>query len=138
MTVQRYLLDTDTAIEAIRHRESRLMARLGQHADELAISTISAFELWFGADRSSDPSRNRRVVDEFLALLRVIDFDLDAASHAAEIRAELAATGTPIGAYDLQIAAIARCRGLTVVTGNPREFGRVSGLRTVDWIRTPE
>lgn len=132
----RFLLDTGTAIELLRRRTPDLVARCEQHADEIAFSSISAFELWFGAERSSDPVRNRHAVDEFLSLVSLIDFDTEAASHAAEIRAELARAGTPIGAYDLQIAAIARARGLTVVTGNQREFSRVPGLRAADWMRT--
>lgn len=134
----RFLLDTDTAIELMRHRAPQLVARCEQHTDELAFTSVSASELWFGAERSSDPTRNRHAVNEFLSLISLVDSDLESASHAAEIRAELARTGTPIGAYDLQIAAVARTRGLTVITGNQREFSRVPGLRTVDWIRSDD
>jgi len=45
----------------------------------------------------------------------------------------LAATGTPIGPYDVQIAAIAMARGLMLVTHNSREFARVEGLKWEDW-----
>ena len=41
--------------------------------------------------------------------------------------------GTPIGPYDLQIAAIALGNDLTLVTHNVREFVRVEGLRVEDW-----
>ena len=135
MTVLRFLLDTDTAIGLLRNRETLPRTRFIEYAGAIAISSISVFELWYGAERSSDPTRNRHAVEELLSLLTTLDFDLDAASQAAEIRAALAAAGTPIGSYDLQIAAIARCRGLTVVTGNTREFERVPGLRCVDWLR---
>ena len=130
----RFLLDTDTAIELLRKRQGVPLQRFREHASELSISSVSAYELWFGAERSSDPVRNRHAVNEFLSLLSVIDFDLDAASHAAEIRAELAKAGTPIGPYDVQIAAIARSRGLTVITGNTREFERIPGLLYVNWL----
>ncbi len=131
----RFLLDTDTAIELLRRRQRVPLQRFREHANELAISSVSAYELWYGAERSSDPVRNRHAVNEFLSLLSLIDFDLDAASHAAEIRADLAKAGTPIGPYDVQIAAIARSRGLTVVTGNTREFERIPGLLHSDWLR---
>jgi tRNA(fMet)-specific endonuclease VapC len=42
-------------------------------------------------------------------------------------------SGTPIGAYDLLIAGQALRRGLTVVTANASEFGRVAELSWVDW-----
>lgn len=131
----RFLLDTDVSIELLRKRRELPLRRFQQHAAELALSTVTAYELWSGAERSSDPVRNRHAVDEFLSLLSLVDFDLEAASHAAEIRAELARAGTPIGAYDVQIAAIARARGLAVITGNVREFERVPGVRCVDWLR---
>jgi len=45
----------------------------------------------------------------------------------------LEASGTPIGAYDLQIAAIALANDLTLVTHNVREFSRVADLKVEDW-----
>lgn len=38
-----------------------------------------------------------------------------------------------IGAYDLQIAAIALANDSTLMTHNVGEFGRVEGLRLEDW-----
>ncbi|MEH2395637.1 MAG: hypothetical protein V7K21_29620 [Nostoc sp.] len=49
------------------------------------------------------------------------------------MRAELAASGTPIGPYDVQIAAIAMTNNLIVVTHNKKEFSRVNGLQIEDW-----
>ena len=34
------------------------------------------------------------------------------------------------------IASVAAARGLTVVTSNAREFGRVPGLPHVDWMHS--
>lgn len=131
----RYLIDTDVAIALLRRKNLEVLARARLNSESLAISTVSVFELWYGAERSRAPIENRRAVDEFVSLLAVIEFDLAAASQAAEIRQELASAGTPIGPYDVQIAATARSRGLTVATGNLREFERVRGLRSLDWIR---
>ncbi len=47
---------------------------------------------------------------------------------AAHIRSILEKKGTPIGPFDLLIAGQARSQGLTLVTNNIREFGRVDGL----------
>lgn len=41
--------------------------------------------------------------------------------------------GTPIGLYDLQIAAIALANNLILVMHNTREFSRVKGLQIEDW-----
>jgi tRNA(fMet)-specific endonuclease VapC len=49
------------------------------------------------------------------------------------VRAALATAGTASGPYDALIAGQARARGLTLVTHNARELGRVEGLRIADW-----
>lgn len=49
------------------------------------------------------------------------------------IRSQLEILGTPIGAYDLQIAAIALSNNLTLITHNTREFQRVNNLLIEDW-----
>jgi tRNA(fMet)-specific endonuclease VapC len=43
-----------------------------------------------------------------------------------------------IGPYDQMIAGHARSKGLIIVTNNLREFERVPGLRSVDWIQSNE
>ena len=53
--------------------------------------------------------------------------------QAGEIRAVLAAAGTPIGPYDVPIAGQAAARRLVLVTRNVGEFSRVSGLRIENW-----
>ena len=129
----RYLLDTNIAIFVLRNRSAQLQARFVEARGELAISSVSVAELAYGAEKSERPTENRRAVEEFLALLDVLDFDGAAASHSGQIRASLAAAGTPIGGYDVLIAGHARSRGLVVVTNNTREFERVSGLLVEDW-----
>ncbi|HQZ23622.1 MAG TPA: PIN domain-containing protein, partial [Thermoflexales bacterium] len=57
-------------------------------------------------------------------------------AEAALIRCELEKRGTPIGPFDILIAAHARAVGATLVTHNTREFARVRGLKTVDWQKT--
>jgi tRNA(fMet)-specific endonuclease VapC len=51
-----------------------------------------------------------------------------------EIRAALEKAGTPIGSMDLLIGAHALSLGATLVTANIREFRRIRGLRTVNWL----
>lgn len=129
----RYLLDTNIAIFVLRNRSAVLEARFVEARGQLAISNISVAELAYGAEKSERPADNRRTVDEFLALLDVLDFDTAAAAHSGQIRAALGAAGTPIGSYDTLIAGHARSRGLVVVTNNRREFDRVPGLLVDDW-----
>ena len=65
--------------------------------------------------------------------VQVLNFDVGDAEEAGDIRAALERAGTPIGPYDVLIAAQARRRGATLVTSNEREFARVRGLKTEDW-----
>ncbi len=62
-----------------------------------------------------------------------VEFDREDAAAAGRVRADLAARGLMIGAYDLLIAGQALARGWMVVTANTREFTRVSGLAIEDW-----
>lgn len=130
----RYFLDTNLCIRVLRDRPPDLRARFNAEASSLCISDVVLYELLFGAEKSARPVENRNEVERVAARLSVLPFDSAAAIHTADIRATLDRRGTPIGSYDLMVAAHARSRGLMVVTGNLREFGRVDGLRSEDWL----
>ena len=129
-----YLLDTNLCIRVIRDRPVGLRPRFNTEATSLCISDVVLYELFYGAEKSARPAENRQVVEQFTARLSVLPYDSDAAAHSAHIRTNLERRGLPIGAYDLMIAGHARSRGLVVVTGNLREFDRVEGLRSEDWL----
>lgn len=130
-----YMLDTNVLISVLRKQPGSLRRRMSRHQAQLAVSSITTSELFYGVHRSADPDHNRRALEGLLPFVAELDFDHAAAEHSAEVRADLAARGTPIGAYDLLIAGHARSRGLTVVTNNRREFERVDGLLVEDWTR---
>lgn len=91
-------------------------------------------ELVYGAERSANPEQNLRVLEGFAARLDTLSFDTGAPIHTGQIRAELAAAGTPIGLYDQMIAGHARPLGLVVVTNDIEEFERVEGIRVDNWV----
>lgn len=66
-------------------------------------------------------------------LIPVQPLGAEASKHFGRIRLELEMEGTPIGAYDLLIAAHAVSLRLILVTNNVREFGRIRGLRVENW-----
>ena len=102
--------------------------------DVLYLPAIALFELHFGVANSGRPIENARRLEAFLTLpLVVLPFDLEDSVAAGTIRAILKRLGTPIGPYDVLIAAQARRRGATLVTANTREFSRVPGLKLEDW-----
>ncbi len=87
----------------------------------------------FGVEVSPRQSQDRAALDEFLRYVEVLDFPGEAALHYAQIRGTLKLQGAMIGANDLFIAAHARSLGLTLVTNNTREFGRIRDLNIENW-----
>ncbi len=129
----RYLLDANAVIAVLNEPTGPLSRHL--HAlvpADVGVSVIVMHELYFGAFKSQRRDRNLALVDALR--FEVLPLDTEDACNAGEIRAWLAAKGTPIGAYDTLIAGQARARGLTLVTRNLREFERVPGLRVEDWV----
>lgn len=133
-----YLLDTNICSYAMKRSHPELVERLLRFSPgELKVSTVTAFELEFGARRSDRYPFLMRVITAFLANVDLLPLELEAAQEAGAIRAELASVGTPIGAYDLLLAGQVRSAGLTLVTHNVGEFARVAGLRIEDWAEAP-
>ena len=128
------LLDTNIVIYVIKRRPPSALARFNQFQGQMAISAITLAELVHGAEKSSDPPRNLAVVQDFRSRLAVLDYGERAAHHYGSIRAALEKLGQTIGINDLHIAAQARCDGLVLVSNNLREFERVPGLLTDNWV----
>lgn len=130
----RYMLDTNLCIATIRNKPEAIRASFNLHHAQMCISSVTVMELMYGVEVSSQSQRNLANVEGFIARLDVLDYDVPAAAHTAQIRAELTKAGTQIGPYDQMIAGHARSRGLVVVTNNTKEFNRVPGLRIEDWM----
>jgi len=73
-------------------------------------------------------------MESFVAQLDILPYQPLADRHYADIRSSLERNGTPIGPFDLLIAAHARSLDLILVTDNIREFSRVDGLKLENWI----
>ena len=129
-----YLLDTNVCVRYLNGRSVAIRRRLEAiDLEEVAVCAIVKAELFYGAMRSNNPDQTLAIQERFLRVFESLPFDDRAASISGRIRAQLAAAGTPIGPYDMQIAAIAIANNLTLVTHNVREFSRVEGLQIEDW-----
>ena len=101
---------------------------------DLALSTITLAEIWYGIEKSPVKKIERRVkIEKIVLLLNIYDFDETAAKSYAVIRARLEKKGLVISERDTQIAAVAVANRLTLVTHNVREFLRIEGLMVEDW-----
>ena len=131
-----YLLDTNACIALINGTETIVRRRFHRAAKSgvMLLSSIVAFELWYGVGKSQRKESNSRRLEAFFAgPLEWAQFDEEDAREAGSVRAQLESSGKPIGAYDVLLAGQARRRGATLVTSNAKEFGRVRGLKWEDW-----
>ena len=133
-----YHLDTNAVIAILNNRPPTVRERL-RHALEVenarvAVSTIVLYKLWYGAIRSAHLAENAERIRVFLSgEIDIVTFDKDDAAQAGSIRRMLETNGTPIGPYDLFIAAKALRAGATLVTTNGSEFACVPTLAWEDW-----
>ena len=130
-----YLLDTDIVIHTMKNKPPLVREAFERFHEEIAIYSVTLMELYYGVERSSEKRRNIKSVEGLAARLTVVDYDMHAAKHTAEIRATLANVGTPIGPYNVMIAGQARACRFVLVTNNEREFNRVDGLRLKNWAK---
>jgi tRNA(fMet)-specific endonuclease VapC len=129
-----YLLDTNACIQILNSPNSPVTQKtLSIPSREIYICTVVYSELYYGAYKSTNVNRNLTHLENLFAEFADLPLDRQAAKIAGNIRARLNALGTPIGANDLLIAAIALANDLTLVTHNTREFSRINGLKYEDW-----
>ena len=130
----RYMLDTNICIYLIKQQPREVINRFQEIVPgEIAISSVTVTEMMYGVAKSQHKEKNKSAFESFLAPLEIVDFDFKAAQHFGTVRAYLEKRGTPIGAYDLMIAAHARSLDLVLVTNNEREFQRIPDLIIENW-----
>ncbi|MCL2146915.1 MAG: type II toxin-antitoxin system VapC family toxin [Synergistaceae bacterium] len=129
-----YLLDTNICIYAITERSPKVISALKSHPiGEILLSVITLAELEYGASKSAHRDNNRLMLIGFASPFRILQFDDKDAEMFGMLRAYLERAGTPIGPYDLQIAAQALARNCVLVTNNVREFKKAPGLKIENW-----
>jgi tRNA(fMet)-specific endonuclease VapC len=130
----RYMLDTDTCSYILKRSHDGVLKRLQKvPVNDVCISVITKAELLYGVEVSPRRRQDEAALGFFLRYVEVLDFPDRASVHYARIRAELKKAGTMIGVNDLFIAAHAQSLGVTLVTNNTREFGRVRNLVIENW-----
>lgn len=129
-----YLIDTCTVSDFVKGDENTLIKIKATDPEHLFLSTITSMEIEYGLQKNPQKASTiQAVVQDFLNTLHILDFGAKEAKWAGNIRATLIKKGTPIGPYDLLIAATALHHNLTLVTSNVREFQRVPNLRWENW-----
>ena len=129
-----YLLDTNVCIYMMKNSYPKLTEKVFSHdPSQIFISSITVYELEYGAAKSNWVEKTRHKLQMFLTPFNILAFDSGDAVSAGNIRGHLEKNGNIIGPYDVQIAGQALFRGLILVTHNTGEFQRVPNLKIEDW-----
>ena len=132
-----FLLDSNFCIACLRRRPWALQALGLVPLNSVAISSITVGELALGSHLAANPSSERGKVDAFLRPIPVLSFGRQEAILWAKLDEALRKQGNRIETEDAIIAATAMAHGMILVSGNGRHFGRVKGLKFVDWEQQP-
>lgn len=128
-----YMLDTDICSYIIKNRPPELKNVFFKHKnDTLCISIMTYAELIYGLEKKPSEKLTRDI-GEFVVLVKVIDWNHNAATQYAKIRHYLTSTGKIISHLDIQIAAAAIAMNAQLVTNNKKHFGLVPNIAMVDW-----
>jgi len=131
----RYLLDTNICIYIAKQKPHGVLARLQQlKSGDVGMSIITHLELTYGGWKARHRESNLQRIQALERLIPVLPLDTTAGKHYGELLAALEKKGTPIGAYDLLIAAHALSLGLILVTNNLREFRHIRQLLMENWV----
>ena len=129
-----YLLDTNICIYIINKSPVNVVEKIKTFKpSQIKLSSISLGELQYGVYKSRRKKGNKNALTDFVSGFDIVGFDDGDAEVFGILRADLEARGLVIGSYDMQIAAQAIKRDLTLVTNNTNEFGRLRNLRIENW-----
>jgi tRNA(fMet)-specific endonuclease VapC len=127
------MLDTNIVSDLIRNPQGKAAKRVVRAGDKICVSVIVAAELRYGCAKSG-AARHLKAVEDLLAEIELMPFDIPADADYGAIRSDLESAGRVIGSNDMLIAAHARAIGATLVTANVEEFRRVGGLKLENWL----
>lgn len=130
----KYILDTNVCIHLLNGSKQNILKKIEDiEIEDILIPSIVRYELFYGAYKSKYKEKSLHLLRNFLENFSTMIFDENIAEIAGKIRADLDAKGTPIGPYDLIIAACAIHKNLTLITHNTKEFSRIDNLIIEDW-----
>jgi tRNA(fMet)-specific endonuclease VapC len=130
-----YMLDTDICIYIIKKKTASVLKTLQQRREfGLLISSITLAELEYANENSMYKEKNKIALMEFLTILEIKKFDEKAAQEYGRVKKELKEKKCLIGPFDMLIGAHAKSLHGILVTNNTKEFERISGLNTENWV----
>jgi len=129
------MLDTNICIYIIKKKPLNVLEKFKEFdIGEIALSSVTVSELYYGAFKSEHKEKNLSALEHFLQPFNIVEYDLKASIVYGKIRASLEKLGTPIGSLDMLIAAHALSLDMTLITNNTKEFERVDELKIENWV----
>ena len=131
-----YLMDTDHVIGLIGSEKAIVerMKRSGKAGDRFCICATVLSELYWFAKATAQMDANTAALTELVSEMAVWELDRGAAEIVGEILAEQRALGRPTSRAAAEIAAVARQRGLVVLSSDGA-FRAIRDLTVEDWRR---
>lgn len=130
----KYLLDTNICIHLFRGKFNLIEKFNEINLDDCAISEITLAELMFGAENSSNPKKNFKIIDSFSEQIKILPIFNSVQIYASE-KVRLRKKGKIISDFDLLIGATAIANELIMVTENLKEFERINGIEIENWVQ---
>lgn len=128
-----YILDTDIVIFALKG-DCRVTSRLKAKEEQpLCLALPTLMELFYGAYKSANPTRNVATVRTLAQQFSIIIPDESTAETFGQLKAQLESKGHPLDDMDIMIAGIALAGNYILVTNNIRHFQRIKGLQLENW-----
>ena len=138
-----WILDTDHTTLFLAGNSS-VVAKVGQHFDDIAITIITVQELFNGWNgKLNDPRSANKLsylytklwkTTEFLKIITILNFEREAENCYNNLRQSSKALAKKRLEKDLRIASIALIKNATLVTRNYKDFSRVASLKIENWV----
>lgn len=131
-----YLLDTNICIYYFKglYKLQEKIEKIG--FEKFSISEITLAELVYGAEKSQNPGKNMKVVEDFADKIPIIPI-LDSIKIYGKEKARLKTKGAIISDLDLFIGATAIFHDMFLVTRNVKEFERMESIKIENWVDNP-
>lgn len=129
----KYLLDSNICIHFFRGKYNIVETLSKVGIENCFVSEITLAELVFGAEKSSNPTKNIKLIESFTSQLTILPI-LDAIPTYAKEKVRLQNAGKMISDFDLLIACTAVENNLIMVTENVKEFERVNSIKIENWV----
>lgn len=128
-----YLLDTDICIYWLKGVPAVLERVKTVGVSQIAISTITVAELYFGAYNSAKIEENLARAEDFARQISIAPLDDLVLKAFGRIKADLRKQGQPLADFDLLIAGTVLANEFVLVTNNMQHYERIANLKLENW-----